>query len=73
MLEVRREFSVLGDRSPAVVEDLDVREAGVYHRFYGDDKAGFDAFSRPCLSVVMDLGIFMHAPADAVPDEDCNH
>src|SRR4051812_32714413 len=73
VLEVRRELSVGGHRRPLIVEYLDVRGPGVYHRLHGDDKAALDAFSAARLTIVGDGRVLVHAPADAVADERRTH
>src|SRR3712207_4731784 len=67
-LDVGARAAVEGDDRPAVLEGLRAVRADVDHRLDGEDVAGFDFDARARLSVVRDLRVLVHFPADAVAD-----
>ena len=52
VFEVSGDAAVLGDDCPLVVEYLDVRSAGIYHRFDGDDKAALEPATKAGLEAL---------------------
>src|SRR5205814_1816659 len=68
VFDVHRGLPVHGDDRPTVLQGLRVVRAHVEHRLDGEDVAGFDLNALARRAVVWNLRVFVHAPADAVPD-----
>jgi len=69
MLEVGRQAVVDGDHRPAVSQQGDVLAPGVDHRFDRQHHAGLEQRPLAGDAEVWHLGILVHVPPDAVPDE----
>jgi hypothetical protein len=69
VFEVRGHAAVSGHRRPLVIEHIDLVSTGVYHRFDGDHKPGFETLLGIRFPMVRDRRVLVHAAADAMSDE----
>src|SRR5580693_9298305 len=73
MLKMGGETTIFGYSRPPVIFDGNLRAAGVDHRLDGDHQTGRKPPAFPGVSVVRDVGLLVHGPADAVPHELPDH